>query len=286
MTVKTILAASASILAAQLIGGEMKNVSYYDEDFPKRGNLEYLQERCKLDIKIPEGVKNFHTIIWFHGGGITAGNKYYPHNLIHENPNINKEGYAVVAVNYRLSGKKAQCPDYIYDAAAAVSWVLKHIKELGGDPEHVYVTGASAGAYLATLIALDPKYMAEFGTKPEQVAKYYLLTGQMTTHFQILAERRARGEKTANLVLDEYAPIQLARKNAPKMALYVGDPDKDWPARVEENQLFAAVMRRNFGDKNIKVHSLPTCAHGEVDGPALLMVHYEMMNRIWELNHK
>ncbi len=275
-----------AMVAFRLCADEVKDISYYDADFPKRGNQEYIAERCKLDIRIPEGVTNFHTIVWFHGGGITAGKKYYPASLVGGNPNRNNEGYAIVAVNYRLSGARAQCPDYIYDAAAAVSWVLKHIKEYGGDPEHVYVTGASAGAYLATMIALDPKYMGEFGAKPEDVAKYYPLTGQMTTHFQIIKERRQRGEKSPDIVIDEYSPIQLARKNAPPMALYVGDPDKDWPARVEENLLFAAIMRRIHKNENIKVHSLPTCAHGEVDGPALLMVHYEMMNRIWALKHR
>ena len=53
------------------------------------------------------------------------------------------EKIAVAAVNYRLSGKNAQCPEYIYDAAAAAAWVRKHIAEYGGAPKKVYVSGLS-----------------------------------------------------------------------------------------------------------------------------------------------
>ena len=41
----------------------------------------YQNERCVLDIYYPENKKDFATIIWFHGGGITGGNKELPEAL-------------------------------------------------------------------------------------------------------------------------------------------------------------------------------------------------------------
>ena len=36
----------------------------------------YKSERLKLDVYIPEGKKDFATLVWFHGGGLTGGNKF------------------------------------------------------------------------------------------------------------------------------------------------------------------------------------------------------------------
>ena len=30
----------------------------------------YMKERCRLDVYHPKHVKNFPTVIWFHGGGL------------------------------------------------------------------------------------------------------------------------------------------------------------------------------------------------------------------------
>ena len=68
--------------------------------------------------------KDFATVVWFHGGGLTGGNRFVPSEL-------QGKGLAVVAVNYRLS-PKVQSPVYVEDAAAAVAWTLKNIERFGG----------------------------------------------------------------------------------------------------------------------------------------------------------
>ena len=57
---------------------------------------EYQRERCRLDLSYPTDSSNFSTIVWFHGGGLTSGNKNFPKGL-------QNKGHAIVAVNYRLS---------------------------------------------------------------------------------------------------------------------------------------------------------------------------------------
>ncbi len=85
---------------------------------------EYQRERCRLDLYYPTNIKSFPTVIWFHGGGLTAGNKSIPKAL-------REQKIAVVAVNYRLS-PKVSAPTYIEDAAAAVAWTFKNISKRGG----------------------------------------------------------------------------------------------------------------------------------------------------------
>ena len=56
-------------------------------------------------------------MIWFHGGGLTGGNKEIPKYL--------QEKIAVIGVNYRLS-PKVNAAKAIDDAAAATAWFSKY----------------------------------------------------------------------------------------------------------------------------------------------------------------
>ena len=113
-----ILALFAALLPASGGYKTLNDLSYYDADFPRRGDAAYLAERCRLDLCCPEHRKGFSTVVVFHGGGLIRGGK----NLY---PALLMRGFAVAAVNYRFSGKQAKCPDYLYDAAAAVYEALK-----------------------------------------------------------------------------------------------------------------------------------------------------------------
>ena len=57
-------------------------------------------------------------MIWFHGGGLTDGNKYIPEGL--------KKEITSAAVNYRLY-PKVKSPMFIDDEAEAVAWVFQNI---------------------------------------------------------------------------------------------------------------------------------------------------------------
>ncbi|MBN2325759.1 MAG: hypothetical protein JXR73_01305, partial [Candidatus Omnitrophica bacterium] len=48
-----------------------KNIPYKSGE----GLTEYEKERCLLDLYLPEGAQDFSTIVWFHGGGLQAGDK-------------------------------------------------------------------------------------------------------------------------------------------------------------------------------------------------------------------
>lgn len=63
------------------------NVPYYDDSTNQSD--EYIKQRCVLDIYYPSNTKNFPTIIWFHGGGLTGGEKEIPQSL-------KEKGFAVV----------------------------------------------------------------------------------------------------------------------------------------------------------------------------------------------
>ncbi len=251
-------------LTVCLVAGEWENIPYYRKNTPFQGDKKAAEKYCKLDIKTP-GTKNFPTLVWLHGGGLKWGDKFFPQEI-----DTNK--IAVVAVNYRLAGKTVSHPDYIYDVAAAVSWVLDNIKKYGGDPRKVYVSGHSAGGYLAAMIALDKKYLKIFGHSPKELAAVYPVSGQMTTHFQILAERRQKDPAVKDLAVDEYAPIYHASKDAPPMIFFCGDPQRDIASRVEENQLIYSRMKRIYKHKDVKFISIPETSHGTCLMPSMAII--------------
>ena len=120
---------------------------------------DYAEDRDKLDVFMPEGAAGAPVVVFFHGGALQQGDKSYGEVLVRR---FVPEGVGVVSANYRLS-PGVMHPAHIQDAAAAFAWVVKNIAGYGGDPERVYVSGHSAGAYLATLMALDPAHLASHG---------------------------------------------------------------------------------------------------------------------------
>ena len=95
---------SLLILFFGFLSGISQEITYSSEpNIPYYSNKtdtsdRYIQSRCKLDIYFPANKNSFPTVIWFHGGGLKAGNKYLPEKL-------KAQGIAVIAVNYRLYPK-------------------------------------------------------------------------------------------------------------------------------------------------------------------------------------
>jgi acetyl esterase/lipase len=230
------------------------DISYYDEATLARAD-DYQRERSKLDIYYPVGTRNFPTVIWFYGGGLTDGDRYFPEEL-------KEQGIALVAPDYRLS-PKAKLPSFIEDSAAATAWVLKHIKEFGGDPAKVFVMGHSAGAYLTMMVGMDPKWLAARGASIKQLAGLIPISGQTTTHFTVKQLQGDRGHELRPLI-DEYAPLYHADDELPPICLIVGDRRIEWPSRVEESELLAATLRK-LGHKRVEFYEMGGLDHDTVE---------------------
>ena len=88
-------------------------------------------------------------LIFFHGGGLVAGNLDSHDGICRSLANAS--GFRVIAVDYRLA-PESRFPAAIADAHAAVCWIAAHAAELGLDPQRLGVAGDSAGATLAAVV--------------------------------------------------------------------------------------------------------------------------------------
>jgi len=96
-----------------------------------------------------EGDGPFPVIVSIHGGAFMGGDKADMQVL----PMLEglKRGYAVVAVNYRLSWE-ATFPAPVHDVKAAVRWIRAHAQGYYLDPDRIAAWGGSAGANLAAML--------------------------------------------------------------------------------------------------------------------------------------
>lgn len=220
----------------------------------------YRTERCKLDVYFPENAKEYATIVWFHGGGLTGGEKGIPEQL-------KNKGVAVVAVNYRLS-PKATHPSYIEDAATAVAWVFENIEKFGGSANKIFVSGHSAGGYLTLMIGLDKSYLAKHNIDADKIRGLIPISGQTNTHYTIKQERNLPFDIP---LIDAYAPLNHARKGIPPTLLVSGDRTKELLARYEENAHLAAILK-GLGNTDIEIYELEGFDHGNVYIPGCYLM--------------
>jgi acetyl esterase/lipase len=118
-------------------------------------------DRQKLDIITLATEKPAPLIVWVHGGGWITGSK----NILRV-VNFTREGYAVAAINYRLS-LHAPFPAQIEDCKSAIRFLRAHAKKYDIDPDRIGVWGESAGGHLVALLGTSGGNLTLAGDKPQ-----------------------------------------------------------------------------------------------------------------------
>ncbi len=207
-----------------------------------------------LYVSRPVAGQGHPCVVWFHGGGMTMDGREYPPGL-YDGCNV------VVEPRYRIS-PAAPASAALEDAAAVVGWVWRHADEYGIDRRKIFVGGMSAGAYLAAMVTMNRDFARRYGFEDFQAAALLLVSGQMTTHFQVKADLGYPGGQYQP-VIDELAPLAHLSAGLPPMLLVTGQSGLDIPARAEENALMAASLRA-LGHDRVWHYPLSGYDHGGV----------------------
>lgn len=194
-----------------------------------------------LDVYLPEE-SSFPVFVYFHGGGITGGDKAEP-ALKKTCCYLAERGIAVISANYRMYPDCAY-PDFIEDAASVVAWAFDNMKSYG-TVEGTYVGGSSAGGYLSMMLCFDKRWLGAHGIDPLKVTAWFHDAGQTTAHFEVL---KRTGRDGRRIIVDESAPlfyVGLEKDHSP-MRFIVSD--KDIPCRYEQTLVMLKTLDR-FGFK-------------------------------------
>jgi len=269
--IRLLIATTSILFFTSHLEAQDKKITYKTiENIPYRSGsdlTDYMKERCVLDLYYPENMKDFPTVVWFHGGGLRSGNKHIPEGLT-------QNGIAVVAVNYRLH-PQVQCPAYIEDAAAAVAWTFNNIEKYGGNPEKIIVSGHSAGGYLTSMVGLDKRWLEEFSIDADDIACLVPFSGHTITHMTV---RKERNIPDTQPIVDDFGPLYHVRPDAPPLVLITGDRNLELLGRYEENAYMARMMEV-AGHEQTYLYELDGHDHGEMAGPAytILFKHMDML---------
>jgi para-nitrobenzyl esterase len=116
-----------------------------------------------VNVWVPAGLKagdKAPVVVFIHGGGFTIGSSGM---ALYSGAGLAAHGAVAVTLNYRLGALgflahpeavgEAGSGDFgLMDQVAALGWVHRNIAAFGGDPDHVLVSGQSAGAISVALL--------------------------------------------------------------------------------------------------------------------------------------
>jgi acetyl esterase/lipase len=180
--------------------------------------------RQKLDVYAPPGAKDAPVVVFFYGGSWNSGERVDYGFL---GTALAAQGFVAVLPDYRLV-PDVRFPAFVEDGAAVTAWVQREIGQFGGAGQRVVVSGHSAGAYIASMLALDASYLGKAGAQ-ERLRGFAGLAGPYDfLPFQYKVMVKAFGDWPRPV---ETQPISFVKPGAPPALLLQGANDTTVPPR-------------------------------------------------------
>jgi acetyl esterase/lipase len=246
-----------------------------------------ISEAQKMDIYLPdEGDGPFPVILSIHGGAFLAGDK----GDGQVTPMLEglKRGYAVVSINYRLSGE-AIWPAQINDCKAAIRWIRANADKYKLNPDKIAAWGGSAGGHLSAMVGTsgDVKALEDFSQgNPDQSSRVQAVVDwfgptdflKMDEHLTASGVKNPQKHSTPDSPESkligknlEDAP-ELVKEANPETYVTVDDPPFFIQHGLEDNLvpyqgsvLFARKLGDALGFERVSFELFPATGHG---GPA------------------
>jgi acetyl esterase/lipase len=215
----------------------------------------------RLDVYVPElksGMDAAPTegrplVVFWHGGRWSFGDKG---DYRFVGAALAGLGCVAVLPNYRLY-PEVKMPGFMDDAARASRWAALHAGEHAADSNRVYLMGHSAGAHLAALVTLDPRYFAADGQPIPSIAGVIGLSGPYD--FLPLKEADVQDMFGPPENYAQSQPINFVHAGAPPMLLIHGESDVT--VRPKNSINFAASLRAVGAPVTLKLY--PKLAHAD-----------------------
>lgn len=201
--------------------------------------------RLKLDVYAPRSAaaRPRPVIVFFYGGSWSSGRRQ---GYAFAARALAARGFVVVVPDYRLV-PEVRYPDFLRDCAAAVRWTRRNAGRYGGDGERMVLTGHSAGAYNAAMLALDPGLL---GTDRAAVRGFAGLAGPYD--FLPLDDPSTIAAFGAWPRPSETQPVVYASVRAPPALLLHGE--RDSRVKPRNSVKLAHLLRGAGGEVRLKLY--------------------------------
>jgi acetyl esterase/lipase len=214
--------------------------------------------RRMLDVYKPRpAVAPAPVVVFFYGGGWVSGSKA-TYRFV--GAALAARGALVVIPDYRLY-PEVRFPAFMDDAAAAVAWTRANVSRFGGDPHRLFLMGHSAGAQIATLLALDDGYLRSVHLSPQRdVSGVIGLAGPYDFLPLRSAELQAIFGPEAERPRSQ--PINYVSAQAPPMLLLAGRSD----TRVDPRNTSRLAERLRAAGGTVEARLYPRIGHATLIG--------------------
>lgn len=178
--------------------------------------------RQRLDIYRPmTDATNLPIVVFFYGGSWNSGTKT---GYSWVGRALAARGFVVVIPDYRLVPKE-RYPGFVEDGAGAVELAVRLARTVGGDPSRIVLSGHSAGAYIAAMLAYDDRWL---GANKSRIRGFAGLAGPYD--FLPLSGAAIRAAFAGTTDLDKTQPINFAGEGDPPAFLATAADDRtvDW----------------------------------------------------------
>jgi acetyl esterase/lipase len=241
----------------------------------------------KLDIYWPaQGNGPFPVIISLHGGAFMGGDK----RDVQVMPMLEglNRGYAVVSINYRMSGE-ARFPALVQDVKAAIRWIRANAANFLFDGARIAAWGGSAGGYLSLMAGvassvpdLDDLALgnAGFASAVQAVVDWFGPTDFLAMDGQLAASGLAPDDEHAHSGANSPESLLLGQRitevpalvrfanpesylspAAPSFFIQHGLQDSVVP--YQQSVQFAAAANARLGKAKVTLELLPGAEHAD-----------------------
>lgn len=225
--IRALAAAILAALAASCVSiGAFNARTPHDAGVERAGvDLSYGEgPRRTLDVYRPETrPTRAPVIVFFYGGGWSSGAKG---DYTFAGDAFAAQGFVTFVPDYRIY-PEVRFPDFVEDAASALRWVQANAARYGGDPNRIVLVGHSAGAHIAMLAALDPRYAEQANFDRSAIRGVVGIAGPYGfDNFNMPLLRNVFGSAEEPM---STMPVHFVGRDAPPILVLHGDRDRRVP---------------------------------------------------------
>lgn len=175
----------------------------------------------QLDVYRPPVTSTLMPVaLFFYGGSWRTGER---RDYAFVGRALAAQGVLTVIADYRKF-PQGRFPLFEQDAARAARWTVDHAAEFGGDPRRIFLSGHSAGAHIAVLLASDARYLAAQHLRPRDFAGAIGIAGPYD--FLPLTDPKIIEVFGAERDWPQSQPIRFVDGDEPPFLLLQGDGDR------------------------------------------------------------